>query len=431
MYRKDLEKKWLELEAEIDRRGGDGKDFVAAMKDLYTIYDQREVTWLANLFDYEIGGFYYSNSARDNEKVESKGKMFDLLPDMESTLQATGFLISSGMIESYDEIPDWLREKLINFTSSLQDPDDGYIYHPQWGKDIPDYRRGRDTTWANAMQEYLKFKLPYPTAMERLAANVKAREEGKADENVGLPEHLQSPEAIIAYFDKQDFVNNAYVAGSWLASQGGQIIAAGLADVVVEYLNKFQDPETGIWGADKGYMAINGALKISAFYSQAGRPIKNADKIARVAMECICSEDPAETVCFQYNVWFTIYNMLENLQKFGGEDGKKQIDAILLDLVKLAPAGIRATKEKVKVFKKDDGPFSYLPDRTAHYSQDVPVAIPYSNEGDVNATIICTTGTVAWLHHALFLNDFIVPLFTHEDFELFLETILKNKDKKK
>ena len=119
MYRKDLEKKWLELEAEIDRRGGDGKEFVAAMKDLYTIYDQREVTWLANLFDYEIGGFYYSNSARDNAQVESRGKMFDLLPDMESTLQATGFLISSGMIESYDEIPDWLREKLVEFAQRI------------------------------------------------------------------------------------------------------------------------------------------------------------------------------------------------------------------------------------------------------------------------------------------------------------------------
>ena len=82
-----------------------------------------------------------------------------------------------------------------------------------------------------------------------------------------------------------------------------------------------------------------------------------------------------------------------------------------------------------KVFKKDDGPFSYLPERTSHHSQFVPVAIPYSNEGDVNATVICTTGTVAWLHHALSLTDFMVPIFTHEDYELFLETILKNKDK--
>jgi hypothetical protein len=31
------------------------------------------------------------------------------------------------------------------------------------------------------------------------------------------------------------------------------------------------------------------------------------------------------------------------------------------------------------------------------------------------------------MHYALFLTDFQVPIFTHEDYELFLETILKNK----
>jgi len=414
MKRTELNEKWNLLQKKVEEMGGDGEDFVAAMKELYTLYDDRQVTWLAGLFEPDIGGFYYSNSARDNEQF---------LPDIESTIQATGFLLSSGMISAYSELPEWMRNKIIDFTCSLQDPDDGYIYHPQWGKNIPDYRRGRDMMWANALQGYLGFKLPYPTALDRLKEVSEAKEEDKKESN--MPEHLRSKEAFIAYLDKLDFVGNAYVAGSYMASQAIQIVAAGLAPTAIEYLNKFQDPETGIWGKDKGYMAINGALKISAFYTSAGAEIQNADKICEVAMECISSDADAETVCFQYNVWFTIYNMFENLRKFGGEEGEKKVQAILRRLIKLAPEGIRATRQKVSAFKKADGPFSYLKDRTAHYSQDVPVAIPYTNEGDVNASVICTTGTVAWMHHALDLTKFMVPIFTDEDYELFLNTVKK------
>ena len=409
MKRTELDKKWEALSLRVNEMGGDGEDFVAAMKELYTLYDDRQVTWLAGLFEPDIGGFYYSNSARDNEQF---------LPDIESTIQAIGFLLSSGMISSYDELPVWMKEKIINFTCSLQDPEDGYIYHPQWGKNIPDYRRGRDMTWANALQGYLGFKLPYPTALDRLKEVAKTNESGEKKES-NMPEHLRSKEAFIEYLDKLDFVGNAYVAGSYVASQGIQIVAAGLAPTAIEYLNKFQDPKTGIWGKDKGYMAINGALKISDFYTKAGAEIQNADKICEVAMECISSDEDAATVCFQYNVWFTIYNMFENLRKFGGEDGEKKVQAILRRLIKLAPEGIRATRMKVAQFKKADGPFSYLKDRTAHFSQDVPVAIPYTNEGDVNASVICTTGTVSWLHNALDLTKYQVPIFTDEDYELF------------
>jgi len=410
MFRHELNAKWDALAKEVRRRGGDAEDFIDAMKDHYSLYKPEEVVWLAGLYDMKTGGFYYSNSARDNG---------EFLPDMESTVQALGFLLSSGMIASYDEVPAWMREKIIAFTCSLEDPDDGYIYHPQWGKNIPDYRRGRDLTWANAMQGYLNFRLPYPTALERLE---KAAEEKNAD-NAGLPEHLRSRETFIAYLDKLDFVGQAYVAGSYVASQTGQIIAAGLADTAEEYLNRFQNPETGIWGADTGYMAVNGALKISDFYTRAGRVIRWADKIAETAIGCICSAEKAETVCFQYNVWFTIYNMIENLRRHGGEDGNRKADEIQRKLIRLAPAGIRATKQKVSIFQKPDGSFSYLEDRTAHYSQDVPVAVPYTNEGDVNASVICTTGTTAWMHHALELTPLQVPIFTREDYEVFLASI--------
>ena len=43
----EIKEKWDALEAEINRRGGDGADFVAAMQELYAIWDERLYLWCA------------------------------------------------------------------------------------------------------------------------------------------------------------------------------------------------------------------------------------------------------------------------------------------------------------------------------------------------------------------------------------------------
>ena len=95
-----LDKKWLELENEVERRGGDGKELVAAMKELYELWTPDLYRWVARLWSREEGGFYYSNSARDNEPF---------LPDIESTLQALGIICRSGMVD-YSELPEDMKD---------------------------------------------------------------------------------------------------------------------------------------------------------------------------------------------------------------------------------------------------------------------------------------------------------------------------------
>ena len=68
------------LGAAVDDLGFSGKDFVKSVQDLYSIYNHDVVEWLAGIYDNKSGGFYYSNSARDND---------GFLPDIESTNQAT------------------------------------------------------------------------------------------------------------------------------------------------------------------------------------------------------------------------------------------------------------------------------------------------------------------------------------------------------
>ena len=142
---------WQRLCEEADKKGGNGAEIVDAYKYLYSVHSDRLLTWLGGLFDSKIGGFYYSNSARDNEYQELDGVKHYFLPDIESTNQATNLLQSAGVIKEFSELPEWMRKKMAEFNCSLQNPDDGYIYHPQWGKNITDHRRGRDLMWSIAM----------------------------------------------------------------------------------------------------------------------------------------------------------------------------------------------------------------------------------------------------------------------------------------
>ena len=65
-----------------------------ALREYYTLYDKNGlITWFAGLYDPEIGGYYYSNSARDNDQFK---------PDAESTSQALGFISASGLAMCHD-----------------------------------------------------------------------------------------------------------------------------------------------------------------------------------------------------------------------------------------------------------------------------------------------------------------------------------------
>ena len=107
--------KFLEMEKEVNARGGDGAAVVEAYKELYGMHEVGLCSWLAGLFDPDIGGFYHSNSGRDNEWIEWEGKRVYTQPDIESTLQAVTLMRHVGIIKEFDEIPDWMREKIMIF----------------------------------------------------------------------------------------------------------------------------------------------------------------------------------------------------------------------------------------------------------------------------------------------------------------------------
>lgn len=407
-----LAEKWAALEGFFNKKGADGAAIVRGFKELYSIYSDDLPEWLAGLYDHKTGGFYYSNSARDNEPH---------LPDIESTNQALNLLINTGMMNSCRELPEAMQKKLIEFTCSLQSDDDGYIYHPQWGKNIVDSRRGRDMVWAESMADKLGFKLPYPTANERFAALRKAKGEEKEKLMAALPDHLTTKEKFINYLEGFDWINSSYYAGNTVAAQGGQIIAAGLAEACAEYLNKYQNPKTGFW-SDKADMhtGINGFLKITAFYINAKLPINMAKTAALSAIECTKSDEIGTTVCHLYNCWYSLGNILTSLRRTGKNDEADEIYALIL---KNAPEALRAAKRKTEVFRKPDGAFSYTARCSSYKSQEAVVCLPDMAESDVNASVLSTSGLTRNIYQTLGANNFYVPLYTHHDFERFLSAL--------
>ena len=418
--------KWEALKNEVTRRGGDGEEFIKAMKEHYSIYNDGLLTWLGDLYDPKIGGFYYSKSGRHTDDPR-------FLPDIESTNQATNILGQAGLIDSFADLPKEMCDKMAEFVCSLQSDEDGFIYHPQWGKDISTNRRGRDMMWSCHMANKLGIKLPYKTANERLAeavANSKTEEE-KKDALKNLPDYLKTKEAFIEYLDSFDWTTRSYPSGNNLAAQIDQIVAAGLADVACDFLNEKQNKENGLWGAEMNFGTVNGVFKISYIYNGAKRLMPYAGKAAIAAMECITRfEEETVHVCSLYNTWYTVINLIGNMRRYGDETAQKEADGIVKQLLLRAPEAIRASTKKISEFRKPDGSFSYYKHNTACESQGALVAVPkpeggQPDEGDVNATVIAATSLTSNMYAALELRDFAIKLYTKDDLKTFLDAIEK------
>lgn len=402
---------WVDLSKEVTRLGGDGEKFVKELQDLYAIFTPDFATWIGGLYNPEMGGFHAAPSGRVTEGY---------YPDCESTFQAINTIATVGLVKKATLLPKEMREKTIAFISSLQSEKDGFIYHPWWNYNDPEWRLrdarvGRDMMWAESLEKELDFKLPYPTANQRLKAASTSEEKPKE-----LPAHLLSEEAFVKYLDSLDWVEDAYFAGNMMAAQAAQIKAAGLENVAADYLDKKQDKKSGLWGKYGSYMGVNALLKIAAFYSAVGLPIPGASEAAESAIECICADLDKEraTVCWQYNVWFALQYLVRNIKNYASEE---EAAALVRRLIIAAPECIRATKEKLEIFKLSDGSFTYMYHLASKSSHGVPVACPAEGtlEGNVNATVICLHRTVEAMMAAMGFD--MPPIYDESDYKLFLK----------
>ena len=276
---------------------------------------------------------------------------------------------------------------MISFIQNMQDKDDGYFYHPQWGKDINTSRRGRDLSNACGVLNFLGAKPKYPTATERIAAAVA----GTAS-SATVPEHLRSESAFRKYLEELDLASAPYPKGHILGAQAREIRAAGLADVCAEYLDSLQ-LENGMWSADYSYLSASGLLKISGTYQGLGKEFPRLDKALLSAIKIALNPEKAKCLVSVYNPICSIQNLFDNVKRTGKVELLDEAKKILRENARLL---IKVTKEKLAVFMKPDGSFSYNYNGSTPISQMVEVSLGL-DEGDMNAMALADSSRLRTL----------------------------------
>ena len=439
---------------------GDG--VVEALKAHLATYDRSFYIWLANLYDpgeYDSdgnpigGGFYYSNSARDNA-----GYYIDL----ESTGQALGFLASSGMVKNFkNDIPVKMQKEMVAFALSCQSEEDGYFYHPQWGNGITPARRSRDLGWAVGSIITRFGYQPYwdtpngdkgiygapnvnKTAAE-LTSPLAGRSAVTAVSDVAptasyvdkYQPFLRSLDAWKSYLNGlvPQLKTTSYSIGHNLAEQSKQIAMrdteaaahgepTGYVEAVTKFFNDNQNPENGLWEDEVSYNSINGLMKIMALYnglkielSYAEKAVDSAAAIAKLATADVNGKEATNSVDV-YNPWCAIERVFTNVKNFG-EAGR--VDAMQDQLRANAEEMIRVSTAKAKKFRKDDGSFGYTWNYSPANSQSAPVAVPGTVEGDVNGGTIALVGITGNMLNALGITG--LSIYHPSDLKIFLHEI--------
>ena len=449
----ELDKKWEELSKSLAEKYGEASvEMVASLKRLRTIYTDDLVEWFANLYDPVTGGFYYSNSARNSEGY---------LPDLESTNQALGFLTSSGITDNMaDFIPKDMQQQIVSFVKAMQNPKNGYFYHPQWGEELTDKnpaRKGRDVGNATRLLsyfgaiptydapngvkgEYRRGTTPSASLPGRLAGStVSAVSKVIPTADAGVEDWLLNEENFRNFLKKYDekIKTDAYWVGNEFESLATQIVARdkelkesgerySLCKIAVDWFISHLDPETGLWEPyeNNEYDCVNGILKCSSAISKMGYPVPGALNFMEYAMQAITSTADPHHVCCVLNTWYALSILTANI-KAHSDTAEEDIANFNAKYIGMYPQLVDATREKFSLFLKNTGTsvgaFSYFQKTTSPGSQGMPVALDNANEGDVNSSYICSAGVSG--HIWGFIGESAIPLYTTSDGMRFLKVI--------
>lgn len=407
MKKKQISEKWSKLEDSLLLQKCNKEKVISSLKSLYDIYEPSLLGWLGGLFDSDIGGFYYSNSARDGEKF---------FPDIESTGQAIGILEVSGAISSYRDIPESVRSKIACYVCSCEDPQSGYFYNQQWSKEDVDknYARiGRDSRWAVDLAQMCNFEISCPTVFSKL----------RSGNTEAIPEYLLSETNFNKYLDSFNWTTDVYHSIHHIASQFDQIRDAGLEKIALNHLTSIQNKETGLFGTEQldDVTSVKVLEGVVSFFKALNKPIPNAEKIVSYVLS-VASRCAAKDMSYFSSVWGVVAKVVRSTIELNGKNGLAEAEKILLDHMQDIENTILYTIEELKRFKKPDGSFSYLEQSSSHMSQGMIIAKENSFEGDVNGTILAVSipNNIVTL---LSLKDDFIPIYSFDDFKMFLKNV--------
>ena len=458
--------KWLAIEATAS------PEVYQALRSWYNNFNGTyTVGWLANLYDPEIGGFYYSNSARDNEPFR---------PDLESTYQALSILSSWGAI-NHNSLPNDMKAAIVSFAKSTQSSTDGYFCHEQWGprEQLAVDRYGRDLTWATwlinnikvdtdgdgvAEKQYPNWCAPSGLKCEEHANNggacttVTAAVSYKAESTVSLTSVLTRDVASAVSAVKNSavsatastpqldlssaeaFKSSLEIYDATIKIDSGKahhinalqddIRARGYIPILLDHIERAQaevwaeqeaagEGHSGAWQYTADYRLVWGIHKYNTFYNNDtyGRSMIYHEELVRSCMTVILSPaDKSYAVNDIMNMWTAIRAIVNNAKTYAPEKV-----STLNSMVSSAISELMAmTTEKLLQFRLDNGTFTTdttLRSRSNLYGVSISLG---AEEADVNANLL-----IGGLYDAPFsaMGYTKVPLCTSDDGDMFLEMI--------
>ena len=448
------DEQWKRLETAIGKEYG--SKIIDSLKNLYKIYDSDAVSWLANLYDADIGGFYFSNSARNT---------IGFLPDIESTYGVLCLVEETGMAEMFDNdytkaLPSWMLEQIGSWIQSLQD-EDGYFYHPQWPKEYL-YERGlqsrmtRDLGSARSVLRKLGIPENHPTSSLIRSGKLSvggnaAIAVSKVVQTAGMLSQFESvsafqnyvnalDEEVLAIKNPDERAYKLYAIGNEFQSTTSMVKSnPEFVTILYRFFEKHQDPDTGTWSSVVTYNAANGLHKISHIYNSLGLELQYVDEMVKTMMDLLSRDvttDPINAGVEVYNAWSSLGYIYENLRRCSSNPaaGQKKLAEVKEYVYAHAVEAIDATTSQISGFMREDGSAGYNRDGSSSTAQGCPIAVSGTVEGDVNGYSIVTTSITKYIASALDFPELEVKLFSEKErveFVRILEdlgTIIKDAD---
>ena len=342
------------------------KELCDALKRSDQLVGKKTLDYYAELYDPETGGFYYSISSREMEKMT---------PFAEGTYFVLNALKNGGI-----ELPEWYKEKVSAWLLPHQDESDGYFYEKLWGKITKGARINRDLTYSTIIIESFCGKKPlYLTPGERIK-NAGKSEDKSAAASV-IPEHLQSKEKFFEYAEGLDWVKGVWGTGQTLATQAGLIKAAGLFENACDFIKSKQNKETGLWGEGLGWNNTNGTMKLSTFFQDEEHPFPMVEKMIDSVLKVFESGiDPNLAT----NIWNPFVALTCALVSVG-EQRAKELRGLLYE----KGAGIvNFAIDAAEKLRQPDGGFSSFQGGSIARQQGYLFGAGLPNESDLDGTVI-------------------------------------------
>ncbi|NMO96823.1 hypothetical protein [Paenibacillus lemnae] len=312
--------------------------------------------WLSGQFDSDSGGFYYAASSRSAQ----------LGPDIESTSQALNIMERCG---AADMMGNHMKQQIISFYQSRQDPKSGYFYdrHPDMPCD--EVMVGRALGYSQNSLRKLGASPLHPVP----------------DHEDLMPGYCQSPAKYAEWLRSISLIN------SWRGCDRLCNSAPYLARMPVEkktlfldeawsYFDEIQDVDSGLWGEGSPYVRISGTFKLLTYYKRFGRPLPGTAAIYTSLLYALRNEKAVD-MCYIRNP----ISLLSAMEAAIPQADLEEITTITLT--------------NMSKLKRSDGGFSREMNHSpaapnvaqvkpGEYYPDMPAPVPIGQglaEGDMNA----------------------------------------------